>query len=66
MSHDAQASTQVLALLERYGGEAPYTVLYRYMHRYYPDPIVFEGVLRGMMEAQLIGINKSTGTVRKL
>lgn len=66
MSHDAQASQQVLAFLERYGGEASYPLLYRYMHKHYPDPLIFENVLRGMIEAGLISINKSAGTVKKL
>lgn len=66
LSQDANASQQVLAFLERYDGKADFNVLYRYMHRYYPDPVVFENVLKGMLEAQLIKINREERTVIKL
>lgn len=66
MTLDAQAANQVLAFLERNGGTADFNLLYRYMHRYYPDPEIFEKVLTGMIEAKLITINKSLRTVTKL
>lgn len=66
MSHDAQASHQILSFLERYEGVADFNLLYRYMHRYYPDPTIFENVLKGMIEAKLIIIDKTARTVRKL
>ena len=66
MTTDAQASHQILAFLERQGGTADFNLLYRYMHRYYPDPAIFEDVLRGMIEAQYIAINPSKRTVTKL
>ena len=66
LTTDAQSAQQVLAMLERYGGEVDFNILYRYMHRYYPDPEVFEGVLKGMIEAGYITINKAKRTVIKL
>lgn len=66
MTADSAASQQIISFLERYGGTADFNILYRYMHRYYPNPEVFEGVLKGMIEAQLISIDKSARTVTKL
>lgn len=66
MTTDSQASLQVLAFLERFGGSADFNMLYRYMHRYYPDPEVFEGVLSGMIEANYIKIDKAARLVIKL
>lgn len=66
MTADANASQQILAFLERYDGKADFNVLYRYMHRYYPDPVVFENVLKGMIEARLITIDKVKRLVIRL
>lgn len=66
MTTDSNASVQVLALLERYGGQVDYNILYRYMHRHYPDPAAFENVLMGMIEAQYITIDKAKRLVIKL
>jgi hypothetical protein len=65
MTADANAAQQILAFLERYDGKADFNLLYRYMHRYYSDPVIFENVLKGMIEANLISINKSTREVIK-
>lgn len=64
LTEDANASEQVLAFLHRFGGEADFNLLYRYMHKKYPDPEAFEKVLRGMIEAGMIEINKALRTVR--
>lgn len=66
MTQDSNAAAQILAFLERYDGTAKFAILYRYMHRFYPDPVVFENVLRGMIEAGFIRIDKAAGTVTKL
>jgi hypothetical protein len=63
LTADANASQKVVSFLERYGGKADFNILYRYMHSQYSDPVVFEGILRGMMEAKLITINKETREV---
>jgi|SRR6478736_15180 len=66
MTADSNAALQVLAFLERYNGTADFNVLYRYMHRYYPEPEVFEKILMGMIEAQYITIDRVKRTVTKL
>lgn len=66
MSHDSQAAQQILAFLERYDGKADFNVLYRYMHKQYSDPVIFENVLKGMIEAQFITIDRITRQVIKL
>jgi hypothetical protein len=66
MSHDANSSEQVLAFLDRYGGKVDFNVLYRYMHRKYPDPEVFQDVLVGMVEAGYITIDRANRMVIKL
>lgn len=66
MEKGANASQQVLAFLDRYDGEAPFALLYRYMHKLYPDVQEFEKVLEGMLEAEMVAINRQTKTIRKL
>lgn len=66
VSSGAQASIQILAFLERYGGSAQWTALYTYMHRYYPEPEALEKIILGMVEAGLIRIDKATATIFKL
>lgn len=66
MTTDSNAALQVLAFLDRYDGKCDFNLLYRYMHRHYPDPEVFEGILSGMMEAKYITIDKANRLVIKL
>lgn len=66
MSTEANAAQQVLAFLDRYEGKAPFPLLYRYMHKLFPDVEQFEKLLLGMIEAKYITINKSERTVIKL
>ncbi len=66
MNEDANAAEQVSAFLIRNGGTVPFTLLYQYMHRKYPDPELFEKILSGMIEAGIVSINKSARTVTKL
>ena len=66
MTAGANAAQKVLAFLDRYEGEAPFTLLYRYMHKDYPDVSEFETILTGMIDAKYITINKQKGTVIKL
>lgn len=66
MTEDSNASLQILAFLDRNGGECPFSLLYRYMHRYYPDPSEFEKIIGGMFHARLISIDKTQGTIKKL
>jgi len=63
---DANAAQQVIALLDRYGGEVEFSILYRYMHRLYPDVEEFEKVITGMIEAKYITIDKMRRVVIKI
>lgn len=63
LSTDALAAQQVLAFLDRHGGEVDFNVLYRYMHTKYPTAEAFETVLRGMIEAGFIMIDKAARKV---
>jgi hypothetical protein len=66
MTAESNASNQVLAFLDRYEGKAPFALLYRYMHKLFPDVTAFEKLLLGMIEAGFITINKIERTVIKL
>ena len=66
MSTDAQNSEQILAFLDKYNGTVDFNILYRYMHRKYSSPEVFEQVLMGMIEAKYITIDKAKRLVIKL
>lgn len=66
MSDGANASLQIIAFLDRYNGKAPFTLLYRYMHKYFPKVEDFETILTGMMEAGLITIDRASRAVIKL
>ena len=66
MSEGANASLQIIAFLDRYSGRAPFFLLYRYMHKHFPDVEEFEVILTGMIEAGLITIDRTTRTVIKL
>lgn len=65
MSAGANAGDQVLAFLDRYDGKAPFSLLYRYMHKHYPNVEEFETILMGMIEAGLIVIDRGTRMVIK-
>jgi len=65
MSAGANAGDQVLAFLDRYDGKAPFSLLYRYMHKHYPNVDEFDTILRGMLEAELIVIDRGTRMVIK-
>jgi hypothetical protein len=66
MKEGSNSATQVLAFLERNGGEAHLAALYRYMHKTYPDPNEFEKILIGMIQAGMIVADKGTKMIRKL
>lgn len=66
MKEGANASQQVLAFLERYEGKAPFSLLYRYMHKTYPDVTEFETILTGMIDAGYITIDRASRMVIKL
>lgn len=66
MEAGASAAQQVLAFLDRHNGRCKFEMLYRYMHKKYPNPEDFETVLIGMMDARYITINRDTREVIKL
>lgn len=63
MSPEAAAGEQVIEFLKRYQGVAPYALLYRYMHKQFPDEEKFQTVIFGLIEAGYVNINKATRTV---
>lgn len=66
LSAGANASHKVIAFLERYGGTVDFSILYRFMHNQYPDVEQFETIIKGMVEANLISIDRLKRTVTKL
>lgn len=65
MTEGANASLQIIAFLDRYEGRAPFSLLYRYMHKYFPKVEEFEELLLGMIAAGMITIDKATRMVVK-
>lgn len=63
MSPEAKAANDALAFIDRYDGEVPYVLLYRYMHKIFPDPQKFDSILEGLIDAGLIRIDKASGKV---
>jgi hypothetical protein len=66
LSRESAAGEQILAFLSRYNGVAPWTVLYQYMHRTFPRVEDAEDVLRGLIEAGYVNIDRKMGTVHLL
>jgi len=62
---DAFGADQVVAFLDRMGGEAPYTLLYRHMHKTFPDSAKFDSILTGLLDAGYIHLDRATGKIRK-
>jgi hypothetical protein len=66
LSNDANAGSQVLDFLDRYGGTVDYSLLYRYMHVKYPRPEEFEEVLYGLKEAGYIRVDVGSKKIIKV
>lgn len=66
MKEGANAAQQILAFLDRYEGKAHFSLLYRYMHKHYPDPDEFETILVGMIQAGMVSVDRHTRMVVKL
>lgn len=62
-SQDSQGADQVLSALKRYGGKMPFSVLYRAMHKLYPDSDKFDKILIGLQDAGYIGLSRESGMV---
>lgn len=63
LSAGANAAEQVAAFLERYDGTAPFILLYRYMHKLFPNPDDFDNLLSGMINAGYITIDRAARTI---
>jgi hypothetical protein len=66
MSEDSNASVEVIAFLERNGGSAPFSVLFRYMHKRFSRVDEFSDILLGMVHAGYISVDQITRVVTKL
>jgi len=66
MKTEANSAQQILAFLDRHDGKAPFSLLYRYMFKLFPDVGEFEKLLIGMIDAKFITINKAERMVIKL
>jgi Protein of unknown function (DUF3987) len=64
-TQEANGAQQVLEFLSRYDGQAPFTLVYRYMHTKFPDPSKFDSILEGLMDAGYITINRGNGMIYK-
>ena len=56
----------VLAFLDRYDGAAPFSLVYRYMHKSFPDPSKFDTILEGLRDAGYITLDRTTGRIIRL
>ena len=65
-TEDASGAQLVLSYLDRFGGTAPFTLVYRQLHKQFPDPAKFDSILLGLIDAGYITINKSAGTISKV
>lgn len=63
MTAEAAAGDRIVELLKRYGGKMPFTLLYRTMHKDFPDPNKFDQVLVGLQDAGYIGLSRATGEI---
>lgn len=68
MTKESNAAETILAFLERNGdnkdGWCPWTLVYRYMHKAFPNPEHLEDIVRGLLESGQIQINKGTQALR--
>jgi hypothetical protein len=67
MSKESSAAETIIAFIERNAdkeGWVPWTVIYRYMHKAFPNPEHLEDIVRGLLESGQVKINKSTNSLR--
>lgn len=62
---EAAGAQKVLDFLDRYGGEAPFVLVYRYMHDEFPEPDKFDAILQGLLDAERITIDRQSRTIKK-
>jgi hypothetical protein len=66
MTRESTATEQIIAFLERYGGKAPFTLLFQFMHKTFPKVEDFETILYGMIQAEYINIDRGSRMVHLL
>jgi len=67
MTKESNAAEAVLAFLTRNGdakGWVPWTLLYRYMHKAFPDPEALEVIIRGLLESGQVSMQKNPPSLR--
>ena len=63
MTKESNAGEQIMAFMVRSGGTCDWQVLYQYMHRTFPKVEEVEDILRGLIEAGYVNIDRSTRSV---
>jgi hypothetical protein len=63
MTKEGAAGEQIMEFVKKYGGSVDFNLLYRYMHKLFPNVEMFENILTGLCEANYLRINKSLRTV---
>lgn len=64
-TEDAGGAQLVLSFLDRLGGSAPFTLVYRQMHKTFPSPEKFDNILHGLINAGYISLNRQTGVITR-
>jgi hypothetical protein len=63
MTKESNAGEQIIAYLNRYGGKVAWAALFQYMHRTFPKVEEVEDILRGLIEAGYVNIDRAERTV---
>lgn len=64
-TEDASGAQLVLSFLDRFNGSAPFTLVYRQMHKNFPSPEKFDDILHGLINAGYITLDRQTGTITR-
>lgn len=65
-TQDASGAQLVLSFLDRFDGTAPFTLVYRQLHKQFPDPNRFDQILLGLVDAGYITLNRGAGTISRV
>ena len=65
-TEDAGGAQLVLSFLDRFNGSAPFTLVYRQMHKNFPSPEKFDEILHGLVNAGYVTIDRTTGVISKV
>lgn len=58
LTKEGNAAEQIIAYLDRFGGKVGWNILYQYMHRTFPKVEDVENIIRGMIEAGYVNIDR--------